>query len=148
MKKFLFILTGFLLLGFSARVSAQQNDETVIDPGNPSFQATYRNFDFKGNFAATAIHGDVNNYFLVDFSKLTGKFEKVYFMSLSFGEPRIVNIDSDLSHDKIWFQANKSYREPDILHLFVTLKEKTDQYSKTLTDEQKASWLKANDKYK
>ena len=147
MKKLLFILFGFLLLG-TGTIFAQKNNEIQIDPGNPAFQASYRNFDFKGNFASLILQDAENNYFLVDFSKLPGKYEKVYFMNLSFNEDKIVNIDSDLSHDKIWFLANKKYQKQDILKVFTSLKEKTDLSSKTLTDEQKSSWLIANDKYK
>jgi hypothetical protein len=147
MKKLLILLTGLFFLG-TGTISAQQNTPVQIDPGNPAFQESYRHFDFKGQFASLVLEDTENNYFLVDFSKLPGKYEKVCFMNLSFGEGKIVNIDSDLSHDKIWFLSNKKYEAADILKIFSSLKAKTDLSSQTLTGEQKSAWLKANDKYK
>ena len=147
MKKLFLLLSCLFFLG-TGTLCAQQGNEVQIDPGNPAFQALYQNFDFKGNFSSLVLQDAENNYYLVDFSKLPGRYEKVFFMNLTFSEGNIVNMDADLGHDKIWFLANKKYAEKDILKLFSTLKEKTDRSSQTLTGEQKSAWLKANDKYK
>jgi hypothetical protein len=148
MKRIFYALIGLFFLGITGTASAQQATEVQIEPSNPAFQETYRNFDFRGKFSARVLQDTENNYFLVDFSKLTVKYEKVYFMNLSFNEGRIVNLDGDLSHDKIWFGANRKYPEQDILNLFTELKDKTEHSSQALDSEQKSAWLKANDKYK
>jgi hypothetical protein len=148
MKKSYLSLIILIFLGITGSLFAQEKQEVRIDPGNPAFQESYRNFDFKGNFAALVTHDADNNFYLVDFSKLPGKYDKVCFMNFCFGEDKIVNIDGDLSHDKIWFLANKKYTEQEVLKIFSSVREKTEKSSQLLNEEQKSVWLKANDKYK
>ena len=80
-------------------------------------------------------------------TRLTSRFEKVYFMMLTFGDKRIISITSDISKEQMWFKSNNINPVGDILTLFNQLKEKTALASAWMTGTQQAEWLKSNDKY-
>jgi hypothetical protein len=140
------LLIALLFAGFS--VNAQISDEVKINPQDPVFRQKYENVDFHGKFSVKVLSDNTNNYFLVDFSKLRDKYEKVYFMSLLFQDRKVVNIDSDLKLDKLWFLSNKMYPVDEINNLLQDIKEQTIKNSNSLTVEQKSKWLLENNKYK
>jgi hypothetical protein len=136
----------FLFSGFS--VMAQMADAPEINPKDPAFRQKYENIDLKGKFSTQVLNDQTNNYYVVDFSGLKEKYDKVFFLSLVFQDGKVVNIDSDLAQDRIWFLSNVKYAPSEINGLFIKLKEKTIKSSSLLSDEQKAAWLLENDKYK
>lgn len=136
----------FLISGFSGL--AQTSEDLTMDLRNPEFRKKYENIDFKGNFSMQVLKDNTNNYFVVDFSSFKEKFEKVYFLSLIFQNGKIVNIDSDISRDKVWFLSHCNHSSDEINLTFKNLKDQTLEKSNSLTPEEKASWLKENDKYK
>jgi hypothetical protein len=147
MKAILFtLIITFLIAG--SGVMAQTSEDPEIDIANPVFRQKYENTDFHGNFSVQVLKDKTNNYFLVDFSLLKDKYEKVYFLSLAFQNGKIVNIDSDLKKDKIWFLSHLSNSPEEVNSLLKDIKEKTIEKSKMLSEEQKAQWLLENDKYK
>lgn len=147
MNKFSFFLLVTLLLTGQA-ITAQTQENPEINPSDPAFRLKFENTDFHGKFSVLVLNDKTNNYYLVDFSKLKGKYEKVYFLSLVFKNDKIVNIDSDLSQDKIWFLSDKGNPAEEINSIFQNLKDQTIKSSNTLPEDQKANWLLANDKYK
>ena len=119
-----------------------------IQPDDPAFIAKYENFDFRGKFAATILKDDVNNYFLLDFSKLVTRFDRVYFLNLSFSSMELINIDPVITKEKVCFMSSQKYNEVEVLNLFEDLKNKVAGVSIAWSDDQKSEWLKENDKYK
>jgi hypothetical protein len=142
----LLLLIALLFAGFSG--IAQTLDDVKINPQDPVFRQKYENVDFHGKFSVQVLSDNTNNYFLVDFSRLKDKYEKVYFMSLLFQDRKVVNIDSDLKLDKLWFLSNKMYSVEEINNLLQNIKDQTIKNSNSLTVEQKSQWLLENDKYK
>jgi hypothetical protein len=136
----------FILYLFAFQSLSQENK--YINPDDPEFRAKYNHLIFNDKFVLLAETDQTNNYFIADFSKLTSKFEKVYFLNLVFGSDKIVNIDGDLSHDRIWFLANHKYSEMEIIANFNDLKDKTLKAKIELTENEQKSWLLKNDKVK
>ena len=139
------LLLLFLLAGIRTSVKAQQFN---IDPNDSVFIRKYASYDFKGKFAVKAESDDRNNYYLLDFSNLPGRFERVYFLNLSFKTTEIINLDANISRDKIWFLSDKRNPEKQVIDLFLDLKKRSLEAATAYSDQQKAQWLKDNDKYK
>ncbi len=142
MTRILFIA----LLFFSSMALRAQAD--AINPGEPGFREKYSDFNFQGHFAAKIAKDATNNYFLLDFSKLPSRFERVYFMNLCFGYYKIINIDPVVTMDKVFFMANQTYETDELLKLFGDLKDKAVNTAAAWAGEEKTKWLKVNDKYK
>ena len=140
---------GFLfMIAAVTMLRAQEPVAASIHPDDPAFREKFSHLDFDGKFSIMAASDQVNNYYMADFTRLPLKFEKVYFLNLVFSCGKIVNIDPDLTQDRIWFLASNKYSIKEINQLFNELKEKTLKKSSGMTDEQKAGWMKDNDKYK
>lgn len=139
----IYFLVLVLIANFT--VSAQK---TQILPADPAFIAKYANFDFLGNFASVIDKDSANNYFLLDFSKLPTRFERVYFMNLSFSSDELINIGPDITRDQVCFMSNNKYNETSVLIIFDEIKKKVALTSSSWSDEKKSEWLKENDKYK
>jgi len=135
------ILLYFSMIGIWAQSGA-------IHPGDLGFRQKYADFDFKGQFAGVIDRDGVNNYFLLDFSKLASRFERVYFMNLTFDSYQLVNIDPIVTEDRICFMANEKYDKNEQLSIFEELKNKTTKIAATWSGDEKVRWLKKNDKYK
>ncbi len=142
MERFFFTL---LLVVASITVKAQSDG---IHPGDPGFREKYAGFDFKGQFAVVIERDAENTYYLLDFTKLPSRFERVYFMNLSFGNYKIVNLDPLVSEDMICFKSNLKYVEKEIVTVFDDLKTRTIGVSKDWAADVKQKWLTENDKYK
>ena len=139
-----YLLFALLFLG-TLTINAQNGG---IQPDDPSFIKRYENFDFKGQFAVLIDKDTRNNYFLLDFSKFSSRFERVYFMNLSFTSSKIVNIDPHITRDRICFISSQIYNEADIVKIFDELRSKTNDISVTWSQDEKSKWLKENDKHK
>ena len=151
MKQKSFIYTCFFLslffLGSSGLIVAQHESELWIAPSNPDFRAKYADVEFGEAIAVKVIESQTKNYFIVDLTKFNSRFEKIWYLNLVFKEEKIVNIDPDIANDRLWFQASRQYDESDVLELFASLKEKTDQVSLKMTLQEKKEWMVKNDKY-
>src|SRR5512138_1053258 len=88
-------------------VSIQAVSPDSVNPADPAFRAKYDRISFGDQFSLMVHSDSQNNYFIVDLTRLPTKFEKVYFMNLVFKESKVVNIDSDLGKDRLWFLSNK-----------------------------------------
>lgn len=137
----------FFSLIFIARLTVSAQNFS-IQPDDPAFISKYENFDFKGKFAATVFKDEANSYFLLDFSKLTSRFDRVYFLNLSFSATELINIDPSVTKDKVCFMSNEKYNEVDVLKVFDELNIRVAGISNSWPDNQKSEWLKDNDKYK
>ncbi len=135
-----------LILFVSVAMSAQDNKG--IQPEDPAFIAKYADFKFMGQFAVSIEQNDLKKYFLLDFSIFTSRFERVYFMNLSFTSKEIINIDPDITKDRICFMSDRTYPETEIKAIFDDLKKMTITVATTMPEAEKLRWLKENDKYK
>lgn len=141
-------LAMIILFLTGASLYSQSQEKVVINPADPAFRQKYENVDFNGKFSVQVLTDNTNNYFIADFSKFRDKYEKVYFLFLVFQNGKVVNLDGDLNHNKIWFLSDIRISKDEINNLLQELKTQTEKNSSTLTVEQKATWLLSNDKYK
>jgi hypothetical protein len=142
MNRILFLA---IILFANLAVCAQQ---TGVEPNDPAFIAKYATFDFKGNFSSAIDKDAAKNYFLVDFSRLPSRFDRVYFMDLSFSANEIVNIDPVITKDRVCFSASKKYSEDEVVKIFGELEKKVKDASSAWSEDKKSAWLQKNDKYK
>jgi hypothetical protein len=138
-------LTVLLLFGSLAALMAQ---EVYINPQDPGFRAKYKDVDFAGRFSVVAVSDQDNNYYIVDFTKLPTRFDKIYFINLVFKGDKVVNIDPDLDQDRVWFLAVKTTKEQVVHDYLLNLKKKTEEAAAAMTTEEQSEWLKKNNKYK
>lgn len=103
--------------------------------------------EFGDSLSVLVFSDDSYDYYALDLTKLGGEFERVYFMNLSYEDPRVVNLDADLKKDQTWFKAYYKYTGSEIICLFKELKEKTDKKSLSMNVEEKSAWMAKNDKF-
>lgn len=146
MKK-VFVLV-FLILGFFSLTMGQGVNPVRIDPTDPGFREKFSHLNFNGKFYVLALKDEVNNYYMADFSQFPEKFERIYFLSLVYNSDKIVNIDSDISQDRVWFQVNGKFSDKEAGAQFNEFRKNTLKASSTFTAAEKAAWMKKNDKFK
>jgi hypothetical protein len=146
MKKvpFFCILMILFSLG-SAR--GQENNSVSINPSDPAFRAKFSHLDFDGKFYKLAVVDAVNYYYMADFTLFQDKFERVYFINLIYKSGKIVNIDSDLSQDRVWFLVNKKFSTREAGEEFDSLKDQTLKMSDSFSAEEKNNWMQKNSKF-
>jgi hypothetical protein len=143
--------TALLLLfflGLSGTLFAQKANGTEINPGDPAFRAKYDKVDFKGKLAVKILSDETNNYYMVDFSRMKTRFEKVLFLNLSYQDKSIVNMEGDLSHDRIWYLSAKQNKGKDVLKKFDGIYAKMKEQEKTMSEKQQFEYLRKADKFK
>ena len=121
--------------------------QVQIRPDDPAFIAKYADFNLKGKFAAVVEQDETNNYYLVDFTSFHSRFERVYFMNLTFTTVKLVNIDPNVTRSRVWFMANRKYVADEVFKLFEELKQKVKITTSSWSEADRAQWLKKNDKY-
>lgn len=146
MKKVPIFCILMILFSFSI-VRGQETGPVTINPEDPGFREKFSHLNFDGKFYLLAVKDAVNNYYMADFSQFPDKFERVYFINLVYKSDIIVNIDSDLSQARVWFLVNNKYSDKEAGTQFIQLREKTLNAATTLTTEEKASWMKKNNKF-
>jgi hypothetical protein len=97
--------------------------------------------EFGNRFSVLTGSDENYDYYAIDLTKFSDAFERVYFMNLTYAEPKLVNIDSDLDKDQTWFKTYYTNKEIDITCLFNDLKEKTDKASAQMSTEEKSAWM-------
>jgi hypothetical protein len=137
-----------LILALSFSVLSASAQENGFNPSDPGCAERYAKFDFQGKFAALVFSDKVNNYYLVNFSLLPTRFEKIWFMNMAFKNGKVVNIDPNVSRSQVWFQSNLKYPSDEILLLFGQLRTRTGEAAVDLNGQQQEKWLRENDKYK
>ena len=140
----------FFLILLSIWISSSfgQNEGEIA--GNKETRQVHLVFnqqEFGENFAILSISDDNYDYYVVDLTKLGGKFEKVYFMNLTYEDSRIINLDGDLEKDQTWFKSYYTNSEKEITCVFNDLKERTDKAGKEMSDAEKSEWMAKFNKF-
>jgi hypothetical protein len=147
MKKVSFICIMLTLISVTF-IQAQQTSTASIDPTDPAFRQKFSKVDFDGKFYFLAVKDAVNDYYMADFTRLPGKFERVYFVNLVYKSDKIVNIDADLSQDRVWFMVSNKYSKQEAGDEFVRLLDRTLKAAETMSPTEQDEWMKKNDKFK
>lgn len=140
----------FLIL-MSVMIMAANGQSDRNKPVNDKFTMSTLIFDqkeFGDRFSVLTYSEDDYDYYAVDLTKLADRFERVYFMNLTYQDKRLINIDPALENPQIWFKAYHQYNESEITCLFTDLKEKTGQAGRDMSVQEKTAWMTKNDKFK
>ncbi len=141
------VLLILMTVSFSLSYGQSDGNSAPHDQQKP-ISLFFDQDEFEGRFSVM-FHSDENyDYYVIDLTRFNDRFERVYFMNLTYAESKIVNIDADIGNDKTWFKAYYTHKEAEITCLFNELKEKTDNASLGMTSDEKAAWLAQNDKFK
>lgn len=141
MKRYIFL---FIAIAAIHQVNAQNGPK----PGEPGFLDLYTHYNFNGQFSARVTSDQNYNYFILDFSLLNTRFEKIYFMNRSFSVNEVVNLGFEADKNIVCFKTLKSYKENEIQLKFEALLKETKKYSSEWDSVSQQEWLLKNDKYK
>jgi hypothetical protein len=140
----------FLVLLLSVWISlsfGQNTSEMAVSRDVTEVHLVFSQHEFGERFSVLTVSDENYDYYAVDLSKLGDNFEKVYFMNLTYAEPKIVNLDGDLNKDQTWFKTYYTNKESDITCLFKALKEQTDKASIEMSTEEKSAWMAKYNKF-
>jgi hypothetical protein len=128
--------------------NSQSENKAPVGDNQPANSLFYNQKEFGDRFSVLFNSEGDYDYYVIDLTKLKGRFERVYFMNLTYQDRRIVNLDPDVDKDQIWFKAFHQYSETEINCLFNDLKEKAAQDGYIMSSGEKSAWLAKNDKFK
>jgi hypothetical protein len=135
-----------LLIGINMTVIAQSG---VTVPFNSSAGiAEYAGYDLKDRFAACIAGDSIHDYYLVDLARFESRFEKVYFMNLTFSVKELINLDPDLSRDRVLFMVVKTPSAENLVGELEKIHDQVNDTVKAWPAGRKSAWLNENDKYK
>ena len=134
-----------VILGYA---NGQAVENSTVTEKPQTIELIFNQVDFGDKFSVLVSSDDQFDYYVIDLTKLDGRFERIYFMNLAYDEQKIVNLDGDVSKDQTWFKSYYTNKEEEIICLFKDLKEKTDQASKSMTSDEISAWMLENDKFK
>jgi hypothetical protein len=142
-------LVFLILMTVTLSISYAQTDGNSVRKGQADPTAlVFNQEEFQGRLSVL-FHSDENyDYYVIDLTRFKDRFEKVYFMNLTYSDPKVFNIDGDLDKDQTMFKSFYTNKESEITCLFKDLKEKTDEASLRMSNEEKSAWLATNDKFK
>jgi hypothetical protein len=143
MKVILIMLMSVIVsfsYGQTAGMKAASNEQAPV-------ALVFNQQEFGERFSVLAYTDENYDYYAIDLTKLGGKFERVYFMNLTYEDSRLVNIDADLSRDQTWFKTYYTNKEDVITCLLKDLKEKTEKASLSMTTDEKNAWMNKYNKF-
>ncbi len=103
--------------------------------------------DFGEKFFVLVTEDDEYDYYAVNLEKIPSVFERIYFLSQSNANKKLISIDSDIKKDQLWFKAYHAYSENDISCIFTELLDLTKEANNTMTDDEKTAWLTKYQKF-
>ena len=133
------------LLMISSRLAAQCGHPAV--PSDTGSREWINQIRFDGSLAKKVCSDSVRDYYLMDLTKFSCRFELLWFMNLVFQDDKLVNIDPNVDHDRMWFTAVRRYPEQEILEVFGSLFRRAQERTGQLSLQEQENWLKRNDKY-
>ena len=130
-------------------VSNGQSDGNFSLSGQQQqFPLVFDQKEFGDRFSVLIFSDDNYDYYVIDLTKLEGSFERVYFMNLTYADPRLVNIDANIKKDQTWFKVYYNNKEEEIICLLKDLKEKTVEARLGMTADEKSAWMVKYNKFK
>jgi hypothetical protein len=104
--------------------------------------------EFQGRFSVKVTSDGDFDYYVVDLTDFSDRFERVYFVNLTYSQSKLVNMDRSVDKGQYWFKAYYTYKEEEITCIFKDLKEETLKVAAEMNPSEKSSWLSSNDKFK
>jgi hypothetical protein len=128
--------------------NGQSDDRKPVNGKPPAIPLVFDQKEFGDRFSVLNYSVDDYDYYVIDLTKLGDRFERVYFMNLSYEDQRLISLDAGIEKNQIWFKAFHQYKETEITCLFKELKEKAASAGQDMTTEEKSEWMAKNDKFK
>jgi hypothetical protein len=128
--------------------NGQSYDKKPDNGKTAMISLVYEQKDFGDRFSVLVYSEDDYDYYVIDLTKLGDRFERIYFMNLTYGDSRLINLDAEIEKDQIWFKAYLQYKETEITCLFNDLKAKADLAGRDMSSAEKSAWMAKNDKFK
>lgn len=140
----------FLILMSVMIMTASSQSENIkpISGNHPANSLVFNQKEFGDRFSVLFNSEGDYDYYVIDLTKLKDRFERIYFMNLTYEDRRIINLDPDVDKDQICFKAFHQYNETEITCLFNDLKEKAAKAGADMSTGEKSAWLAKNDKFK
>jgi hypothetical protein len=110
--------------------NSQSENKAPVGNNQPANSMVFNQREFADRFSVLFTSEDDYDYYVIDLTKLKDRFERVYFMNLTYQDNRIINLDPDVEKDQIWFKSFHKYNETEINCLFNDLKEKGTGWQK------------------
>ena len=130
-------------------VSKGQSDKnSAVIGSQQEITLVFNQEEFGDRFSVLVFSDDNYDYYAIDLTKLKDRFERVYFMNLTYTDSRVVNLDSDISKDQTWFKSYYKFKEEEITCMYKDLKDKTVNIGNEMTEAEKSAWMAKNDKFK
>jgi hypothetical protein len=126
----------------------QSADKAAVDSQQKSNSLVLNQDEFAGRFSVMVQSDENYDYYAIDLTRFNDRFERVYFMDLTYADARVVNLDADIEKDLTWFKSYYSHKEAEITCLFNDLKEKTNEAGQKMSPAEKSEWLASHDKFK
>jgi len=104
--------------------------------------------EFQGRFSVKVTSDGDFDYYVIDMTHFSDRFERVYFINMTYSQSKLVNMDRSVDKGQYWFKAYYTYKEEEIICIFKDLKEETLKVAAAMTSSEKSSWLSSNDKFK
>jgi hypothetical protein len=127
--------------------NGQSYDNKQVSGKSAAIPLVFDQKEFGDRFSVMFYSVDDYDYYVIDLTKLKDRFERVYFMNLTYEESRLISLDAGIDNDQIWFKAFHQYKETEITCLFKDLKEKAALAGKDMTAAEKSAWMAKNDKF-
>jgi hypothetical protein len=137
---YLFLLSAIYSNGLLAQEDRQS--DALLQAG-----LVFDQKDFGGHFAVKAVSENDYEYYVTDLTQLITRFERIYFLNLTYADHRLVNIDPDIENSQLWFKAHYQYPESEIICQLDDFRKEALKISQTWTDSEKQSWLMKYDKF-
>jgi len=147
MQNIIHIMRIVLLLLMTVMFSVSNGQSNGNAAVNGQIPLVFNQNEFGDRFSVLVESDDQYNYYVIDLTKIGGRFERVYFMNLTYSDHRIANLDPDIEKDQTWFKSYYKYTEDEVTGLFKDLKEKTDETRLGMTAEEKSAWMVKFDKF-
>jgi hypothetical protein len=126
----------------------QSNGTAAVNSQPRSIPLVFDQKDFEGRFSVMSQSDENYDYYVIDLTRFTDRFERVYFMNLTYDDNRLVNLDADIEKDQTWFKTYYTNNEKVMTCLFNDLKEKTQETAQKMSPAERSEWLAVHDKFK
>lgn len=142
------ILLSLVLFFWISLTMAQENEMISPCGSAEGIELIYDQQDFQGRFAVLVLHKGEYDYYVIDQTQLTERFEKIYFLNLAYSENRLISIDHSIDKDQLWIKSFNQNNEREVLDVLTDMKADTQKAFLRMTDAEKSVWLSKYDKFK
>ncbi len=118
---------------------------SMSSPLDPMF--TFDQTQFDDRFAVHVFSDEVYDYYVIDYTKMPQRFERIYFLNLIYKDDQVVHIDPDINKTQSWFKSHERYPQTEIICKLEDFLDETLEASRLWPEADKQAWLLKYDKF-